>query len=345
MHLATITYSTALAIMLGWLLWIGKPVLLPVITAIVALYVLSAAANWLAGMPVLEHAPSWALRLLVLVSFTAAIMLLFLLIATSFARVAAALPGYESNLDALVGRAASLIGIEDEPDWAILRDATLGRFDATRLITPLVNSITGFGATLFLVVLYASFFFVERIYLANKLAIAFGGPEQGERTMILLNRINERVGKYLLVKTVVNLILGVISFAIMWAIGVEFALFWAVLIAFLNYVPYFGSFIGVAFPVLVSLAQSGSIGFALLSLITLSAVQVLVAGVLEPRLMGRAFNLSPVVVLLALAFWGALWGISGAVLSVPLTASLVIVFAELDATRPAAVMLSARGSV
>ena len=163
--------------------------------------------------------------------------------------------------------------------------------------------------------------------------------------MILLNRINERVGKYLLVKTVVNLILGVISFAIMWAIGVEFALFWAVLIAFLNYVPYFGSFIGVTFPVLVSLAQSGSIGFALLSLITLSAVQVLVAGVLEPRLMGRAFNLSPVVVLLALAFWGALWGISGAILSVPLTASLVIVFAELDATRPAAVMLSARGSV
>ncbi len=345
MQLSTITYMTALAIMLGWLLWIGKPVLLPVIAAIIALYVLSEAANWLGGVLVFRHAPSWVLRLLVLAGFTAAIMLLFFLFMTSFARVAAALPGYESNLDLLVARAASLLGIEEEPNWRILRDSTLGRFDATRLITPLVNSIGAFGVALFLIVLYASFFFAERLHFASKVAIALGGTERGDRAMALLNRINERVGKYLLVKTIVNLILGVISLAIMWAIGIEFAVFWAVLIAFLNYVPYFGSLVGVMFPVLTSLAQSGSIGFSLLSLTTLSVAQIFVAGVLEPRLMGRAFNLSPVVVLLALAFWGTLWGIPGAILAVPLTASLVIVFAEVDETRPAAVMLSARGIV
>ena len=130
-----------------------------------------------------------------------------------------------------------------------------------------------------------------------------------------------------------------------WLIGVEFALFWAVLIAFLNYVPYFGSLIGVLFPVLLSLVQSGSFGFAALALATLTVAQVYVGAVLEPRLMGRTFNLSPAVVLLALAFWGALWGIAGAILAVPLTASLVIVLAEIDATRPIAVMLSARGRI
>lgn len=345
MQLATITYSTALVIMLGWLLWVGKPVLLPVIAAIIVLYVLSEAALGLGRVPVFRHAPSWMLRLLVLVGFIVAIMLLFFLFITSFARVAAALPGYESNLDLLVARATSFLGIEEEPNWRILRDSTLGRLDATRLIAPLVNSIGAFGVALFLIVLYASLFFAERLYFVNKLAIALGGTERGDRAMALLNRINERVGKYLLVKTIVNLILGIISLAIMYAIGIEFAVFWAVLIAFLNYVPYFGSLAAVMFPVLISLAQSGSIGFALLSLATLTAAQAFVAGVLEPRLMGRAFNLSPVVVLLALAFWGTLWGIPGAVLAVPLTASLVIVFAEVDKTRPAAVMLSARGKV
>jgi predicted PurR-regulated permease PerM len=62
-------------------------------------------------------------------------------------------------------------------------------------------------------------------------------------------------------------------------------------------------------------------------------------------MMGRAFNLSPLVVLLALAFWGALWGVPGAILAVPLTSSLVIVLAEIGATRPAAIMLSANGRV
>ena len=345
MKLATITYSTAMVIMVGWLLWIGRPVLLPVISAIVALYVLSAASNWLGTVALFQRTPSWVLRFLVLVAFTAAIALLFFLVVTNFTRVAAALPDYESNLNALIARAVSFLGIEQESDWKAVSDATLGQFAASRLVAPLVNSVGAFGVALFLFVLYASFFFAERLHFARKLSIALGGIEQGDHAMALFNRINERVGKYLLVKTMVNLILGTVSLVIMWAIGIEFAVFWAVLIALLNYVPYFGSLVAVAFPVLLSLAQSGSIGFALLTLATLTGAQVIVAGVLEPRMMGRAFNLSPVVVLLALAFWGTLWGIPGAILAVPLTASLVIVFAEGDATRPGAGMLSARGTI
>ena len=345
MRLATITYSIALAIMLGWLLWIGKSVLLPVIAAIVVLYVISAAARWLAGIPGLGRAPAWSLRVVVLLGFTAAIALLFFLIITNFARVADALPGYESNLEALVARAARILGVEGEPNWAIVRDATLGRIDVAGYIAPMANSIGGFGITLFLVVLYASFFFAERVHFADKLAIALGGTERGEHAMAMLDRINERVGRYLLVKTVVNLVLGAISLAIMWIIGIEFALFWAVLIAFLNYVPYFGSLVGVSFPVLLALAQSGSIGFTLMTLVTLSMAQAFVAGILEPRMMGRAFNLSPVVVLISLTFWATLWGLPGAILAVPLTASLMIVFAEIDGARPVAILLSARGRI
>ncbi|SLN24081.1 AI-2 transport protein TqsA [Roseivivax jejudonensis] len=345
MRLAPITYGTALAIMLGWLFWMGKPILLPVLVAIVSLYVLSAAASALKRVPVIKVLPLWALRVIVLVAFTAGIVALFAMLVVNFGRVAEAIPGYEENLDRLVARGATLVGVEDEPNWAILRDNTLGRIDVASYLGQLANQIRGIGTTLFLVVLYAAFFFAERVLFADKVSIALGGFDRGRKAVELVDRINSRISDYLLVKTFVNVVLAVVSYGIMWVIGIEFAVFWAVLIGFLNYVPYFGSLIGVLFPVLLSLVQSASFGFAALALATLTIAQVYVGAVLEPRLMGRTFNLSPAVVLLALAFWGALWGIAGAILAVPLTASLVIVLAEIEMTRPIAVMLSARGRI
>jgi predicted PurR-regulated permease PerM len=103
--------------------------------------------------------------------------------------------------------------------------------------------------------------------------------------------------------------------------------------------------IGVIFPVLLSLAQFGTLSMAGAVMVALTIAQIFVAFFLEPRMMGRAFNLSPFVVLLALAFWSSLWGLPGALLAVPLTVSLILVFAELKATRPIAVLLSASGKL
>ncbi|MDT0682679.1 AI-2E family transporter [Roseicyclus sp. F158] len=345
MPLASLAYSLAIALMIGWLLWLGQTLLLPILAAIISVYVLIAAAQAMRNVPLLGRAPSWLLRLFVLAGFTIGVALLFTLIVTTFARVVAAIPGYEANLDTVIGRGAAWLGFEDQPTWARLREATFDQIDTGRLVTPLVNSLRGLGGSLFLIVLYASFFLAERARFGTKLTRAIGDPDDRAKTLEVMARINERIGEYLLVKTFVNAVLGLVSFIIMWAIGIEFAIFWAVLIGFLNYIPYVGSLLGVAFPVLLCLAQFGSFAMAGLSLATLTAAQVYVGSVLEPRLMGRTFNLSPFVVLLALAFWGSLWGIPGAILSVPLTASLVIVLAEIRITRPFAVMMSANGKV
>jgi len=341
----SVTYAVALASMAGWLLWIGKPVLLPVIAALISVYVLSTAAASLEQVPIVGAMPAWARRGLVLVAFAVAVALLFVVVINNLAQVAATLPRYEANLEALVTQAARLLGIEDEPTWANLRRATIDQFDVRSLLAPVLLSLRGFGTTLFLMVLYATFFMAERGQLARKLALAMGDETTGDRALSLMRRINERIGGYLFVKTVVNVILGLISYVIMLLLGIEFALFWSVLIAFLNYVPYIGSLVGVMFPVLLSLAQFGTLWMSGVVLVLLTAAQVFVGGFLEPRMMGRAFNLSPFVVLLALAFWTTLWGLPGAVLAVPMTASLVLVLAEIRATRPIAVMLSASGRV
>ena len=339
------TYATALTLMLGWLLWIGKPILLPVFAAVISVYILSTAAASMKAVPVLGRLPDWARRGLILILFTIVVVLLFILVINNLVQVVAILPQYESNLEQLISDNASLLGIEDEPTWENLRSATLDQMDVRAWMTPALLSLRGFGITLFLVVLYSSFFIAERGVMARKVILAMGDEEMGERAIQLLSRINERIGQYLFVKTVINVILGGLSFVIMLLLGIEFALFWAVLIAFLNYIPYIGSMIGVIFPVLLSLAQFGTLSMAGAVMVSLTAAQIFVAFVLEPRMMGRAFNLSPFVVLLALAFWSTLCDLPGALLAVPLTVSLVLVFAELKTTRPIAVLLSANGKL
>ena len=331
--------------MIGWLLWIGKSVFTPILFGIIALYILSAASDALARMPVLRLVSPWALKVLVLIAFFVGAFWLLGLTVASFARVVAEIPAYEDNLDRLVSRGANLAGISGEPTWAALRSVTLDRFDATSLIAPITGSVTGIGGAVFLTILYAFFLFAERVRFGAKLARATADPRRAERMLALLGRVNERIGRYLLTKTLINAILGVASYFILVLIGIEFAAFWAVLIAVLNYVPYLGSIIGVILPTLLSLAQFGTFAMAGVTLVLLTIAQVVVGAVLEPRMMGRAVNLSPFVVLLALAAWGTLWGIAGAVLAIPLTAALVILLAEIPATRPVAIMLSANGRV
>lgn len=345
MQIRPIFYAMAIAIMGGWLLYVGRSIFISIIAAVISLYLLSAAADGLGRMPLVRHTPAWARRTLVLVGFAAAVVLLFGLIATSFEQVLLALPRYQANLESVITRSAGILGLAGEPNWERMRAFVDDEIDLRRMAAWVVGSTSSLGSTVFLVVLYAAFLLAERHQFERKLTGAVRDAEDRERARAIIGHMNERIGNYLVVKTVVNVILGVVSLAIMWVIGIEFAVFWAVLIGFLNYIPYVGSLIGVIFPVLLSLAQFGSITVSVLTLVALSLAQIVVGSVVEPRMMSRAFNLSAFVVLVSLSVWTSLWGVPGAILAVPMTSILVIVLAEIDGTRPVAIMLSANGRI
>jgi predicted PurR-regulated permease PerM len=131
----------------------------------------------------------------------------------------------------------------------------------------------------------------------------------------------------------------------MAAFGLEFAVFWAIIIALLNYIPYIGSFIGVAFPIAMAILQFDGAENVLALLVALVTAQVVMGNVIEPQVMGNSLNLSPYVILVSLTAWSALWGVSGAIVSVPITAVMVIVLSEFSSTRPIAVLLSKNGDV
>ena len=146
--------------------------------------------------------------------------------------------------------------------WEDIRAATIAKLDLREMLAGILGSVTSFGSGIFLVVVYAFFLGAERRSLADKLAAAFPRGDQ-ERTARLIDDINRRIGDYLAIKTLINVILGVVSYLIMLFMGLDFAVFWAVLIALGNYIPYVGT-LAVLFPIVFSLAQFGSLATTLI---------------------------------------------------------------------------------
>lgn len=339
------TFSVALVIMVGWLLKVGQGILMPVLVGIISVYVLTSAAEGLLRVPVLGRLPRKLRRMLVLFLAILGLLLLAAYITSSAAAISAALPKYRTSLESLQAQLLAYLGVESIPDWANFSEHLLGLIDATTILPAVLSTVSSGGTVLVAAGLYAVFILAELDFLPEKTRKALHESEQAERTLDMVRKINERIGDYLAAKTLVNLILGVISFGILKMLGIAHASFWAILIGLLNYVPYVGSIIAVFFPVTVSLVQFASIGYGLLSLVVLTLPQMVIAYYIEPKFLGKSVNLSPFTVLLALAVWGALWGMMGAILAVPLTAMVMIILAEIPPARFIAVLMSETGDL
>jgi predicted PurR-regulated permease PerM len=146
-------------------------------------------------------------------------------------------------------------------------------------------------------------------------------------------------------KTIISLTTGFASYFALVIIGVDVPVFWAFLIFVFNYIPTIGSIIATFFPAIFALLQFGEFGPAIIVLLLVGSIQVIVGNFVEPKVMGNTLNISPLVVLLALTLWGAIWGITGMLLSVPITVILIIIMSEIPSTRPLAILLSEKGEI
>ena len=191
----------------------------------------------------------------------------------------------------------------------------------------------------FWVLLFMVFMLAERESLTKRLVRGLG-DEQAGSVLAALARVNLAVQRYLGLKILLSFLTGLLVGVILKCFGVPFAFIWAVLTFLLNFIPNIGSVVATLPPVAVALFQTGSVINALLVAMALIAVQMVVGNFVEPRLMGKGLNLSPLVVFLSLLFWGWMWGIVGMLIAVPLTAAIKIACEQIDVTRPAAILMS-----
>lgn len=338
--LQTITYATLLVTLIGYLLVVGYGLILPILIALISVYIMGAVDNYLASWPGTRHMPAFLRRLLLILAFIGILAAFTSLIIVTVQQLIQQAPGYQENLQKILVEVTNMLGMNKVPDWPTIYDATIGRLNIQNLVATVGASISSFGGSLFLVIIYVSFLFGEKARFGDKLEAAFTDPERAQRTRSVISEINTRIGQYLGAKTLINVILGVISYVILIAFGVDYAAFWALLIGLLNYIPYIGSIIALLLPVLLSVVQFASLPRTLGLFIGLQTAQIIVGNFLEPKMVGRRVNLSAFVVLVSLAFWAAIWGIAGAILAVPLTSMLVIIFSQLEPTRPLAVLMS-----
>lgn len=337
-------YATVLLLIIGWVLYIGQAIFIPAVFGAVVVYVVVGLAHVLARTP--RVGPKLPLQLRYLFSITVialAFLLLAYLIMANKERALALAPQYQQSLLASIQQFAVQFGFETEPTWATLRRDLFAQINLQRLITSVLASFGSLLVTFVVVLLYAVFLLIERRAFDAKLARMSDNPAQLERVRGVIGTINRRIGSYLALKTLLSLLLGVVSWAVMALYGLEFAGLWAVLTAFLNFVPYVGSVLGVLLPGLMAVVQFQEPGPILMLALALTAVQFVIGNFLDPWVMGNSLNLSPFAILISLAVWSELWGIPGAFLAVPITAIITIVFSEFPGTRQVAVLLSKSG--
>lgn len=340
--LSTIFLAVATTIAIGWLLVVGKAVILPIVTAIILVYVLGMTVARLQRVPVFGALPVALLNIVALAVFGSVLYALAMVVSSTVQDMIARAPAYQDNINAMLQQIESALGL---PENSILDEAisaTAGAWDIRAFLIAVLGGVTALGTSVFMVLLYAAFLMAERGQLSAKVFAAFPDPDRARAVQETVTDINQRIGEYLSVKTLVNIVLALMCWAVMALLGTDFAVFWALAIGLANYIPYVGSWIGVVLPVLLSAAQTGSLGQTLLLASLLTACQIAVGNYLEPRMIGRQLNLSPFVVIVSLAVWSSLWGIAGAVLAVPMTSMLVIILSQYPATRPVTVLLADR---
>lgn len=339
-------FGVALTLMLGWILIIGRGIILPVTASVIVAYIVIGMSELILRTPVLGKllpAPLWrALSMLVAVG---TLVGMIWLIITNLTQIAGLVPQYQDQLLRLIQVGAVRIGLETEPTWQTLRTEVLGRVNVQRAIGLTLTSAASIAATFTVVMIYAGFLLIERESFANKIDRMSDDPERVTQIRTVIRAVNSRIGTYLAMKTMINIVLALVSYGIMRLWGIEFAGFWAILIGLANYIPYLGGFIGVTPTVLLAILQFGDFWTVSMFLLSMVAIQVLLGNFIEPWLMGTSLNLSPFVILVSLVAWTSMWGIAGAILSVPLMAMLVIIFSEFRGTRTLAILLSKNGEI
>lgn len=186
--------------------------------------------------------------------------------------------------------------------------------------------------------LYLLFLLTEAAKFPDRVRAAYPEDRAAE-VLHVFGRINAAVISYLKAKVLSSLVLAVPVGVILGASGVRFALLWAVLTFVCNFIPYIGSVVSYTLPVGFAFLQFDDPSRPLVVAILVLAWTGFTAAVTEPLIIGKAVGLSPIVVLAALSVWGALWGLPGMFLAVPLTVVVVLVLGNIEATRPVARLL------
>jgi len=323
-----------------YLLIVGRGLLLPFVLALVLWYMVDALAEAIQRPPRLKIAiPRWIALPAAILAMGGLLWVLGRTITANVTAVIAAAPNYQVRLQKLIAQLWSLASDTPAPTLAEL----VGRMSLADTLSDVASAVAALVSVAGIVLVYAGFLFVEAGNFQRKMTLMFTDPAQEARMLAVLNRISRDIRVYIRIKTTLAALTSALSYILMTAVGVDFAGFWAVMMFFFYFIPTVGSILAIMAPTLLTLVQFDSLTPFLIVLFTVGPLQIVMANVVEPAMLGRSLNLSALVVIISLMVWGTIWGVVGMFLCVPIMVVILIVLSNFESTRPVAVLLSADG--
>jgi predicted PurR-regulated permease PerM len=293
-------------------------------------------ARWHIG-PV--RVPNWVASIAALLLISGALLWLTSILLSQINTVLVTTLSYAERAPSAVASLFKWLG--DDSELAILN--ALRSVDLSSYLRTAAGQAGSLMQATVLVILFVGFLFAERVWFETKLNNFIGDPAQAQRVGQIMRSIIHRVNYYLLVKTVISAITGAMVFVVAKLFGLQLATAIGILTFVLNYIPNVGSIIATALLALIAHVQLGDASTTAAIFAVAGTIQFLNGNVIEPMMMGHALRLSSFGIIISLAFWGAVWGIPGMFLSVPIMVMLLVVCSHVDALRPLAILLSREG--
>lgn len=333
----TFPLATIALVVAGAALHIMQPVLLPFVVALFLSNIFRPLVVYLRT----KHVPMGLILLLVVALVGGVLFGVSVVAVSSIQSLMAAMPRYAArwnhsllpSLENLL--AAAPASIQDQLrtlEWSNLvqMSSIFGLLYAGA--GGFVSVMSGLG----LILLFMLFILEGNGLFERKIHAAY--PTRAPDIIAVIKRIDDKTERYFITATLINLVSGILSVIILTAFGVDLALLWGLVTFIVCFIPTIGSIIAIAIPILVAFLQFDSISTRIAVALTLIAVQFLWGSVITPRIMGSSLDLSPLLVLISLIFWGWVWGPWGMVLSVPITSMIKIALESIPATKPLAIL-------
>ena len=343
----TLLYAIAALVIVIWGMRGAAPLLVEVLLSVFIAIVCAPSLYWLQR----KGLPTW-LALIVVVSVMLLMVFGFIvLMGSSISGFMANLGHYKKSLSTTYQGVLNFLDdthLVERLEKATGQDivTSIGNsLDVNKAVQFAGNTVSELGSAFgsaFMIALTAIFILLEASGFPKKLSAMAGAA--ADKSRLNVDRIVNDIRHYLILKTWMCLLTGVLTGLFLYCMGLDYPFLWGTLAFLLNFIPNIGSIIAAVPAVLLGLVQFGWEG-ALGIIVGYLVINGLVGNFLEPKIFGKGLGLSTLVIFLGLIFWGWILGPIGMVLSAPLTMVVKIVAESQPDTRWIAILLSSDANV
>lgn len=283
--------------------------------------------------------PNWLATTLALIGIALGLLWISTTVVSQVNEVVVLAIGYAERAQAALPTLTERLG----PDAQERIITALTNFNIPGWIRQMAGQASGLLSGSVLVIMFVGFMFAEQVWFPTKIERLAKSPEKAHEIHRIIASIMALVNRYLIVKTAVSAVTAAIVGLIFWSAGLELAMGVALITFVLNFIPTVGSIVATVIAVLLAFVLSGDTTVTLLVGILCTIAQFVIGNILDPMLLGQTLRMSSFGIILSLAFWGAVWGVPGMFLAVPIMVALMIICAHIPWLRSVAVLLSREG--